>query len=80
MIDVAALALFFVLAFLFQYEYQRIRRYGGGVRDLAAFSVMMGLASALGIAVALDLPVPNPVNWITAIFGPVAELILPQVE
>lgn len=75
-----ALALFFLLAFLFRYEYQRIRRYGGGARDLIAFSVMMGLASALSIAVALGLPVPNPVHLITAIFGPVAEFILPQPE
>lgn len=64
---VGFLALVILLAW---YEVPRIRRYGGGRRELAAFCAMMTLAAALGVALSLRLPVPNPARALEAVFRP----------
>ncbi|BAS27327.1 hypothetical protein [Limnochorda pilosa] len=62
---------------IFWYELARIRKYGGGRREVIAFSVGMALAVALGLAMILDLPVPNPIQAIEAVFRPLGERVVP---
>lgn len=73
----AVMGLGILMALLFLYEYERIRRYGGGAREVIVFSVAMGFAAALTFAVILRLPVPNPTHLIEAIFGPAGRWFAP---
>lgn len=66
-----------LVGLLFRYEYSRIRRYGGGRKEVIAFSVSMFLALALGAAMILHLPVPNPAKVIEAMFKPLGEMVIP---
>ncbi|MCD5407089.1 MAG: hypothetical protein LRZ99_05305 [Desulfotomaculum sp.] len=43
--------------------------------DLAAFSVLMLLGSTLSFGLALDLPLPNPLIVVEAIFAPVTQYL-----
>lgn len=67
-----------LMGLLFLYEYPRIRRYGGGKKEVIAFAVFMLLALALGTAMVLRLPVPNPAKAIEAIFKPLGEKVIPK--
>jgi len=44
-------------------------------RELAAFSVYLGIGMALTIPQALGVKLPNPNNAIEALFKPVSELL-----
>lgn len=61
---------------LFWYEVIRIRRHGGGQREVAAFVIGMLVAVAFGLALLLGLPVPNPTKAIQTLFEPVTHMIL----
>lgn len=61
---------------LFCYEVIRIRRHGGGQREVAAFVIGMLVAVAFGLALLLGLPVPNPTKAIQTLFEPVTHMIL----
>lgn len=65
-----------LVGLLVWYELPRIRRYGGGRREVIAFWVLMGLAVAMGVAIILQLPVPNSAKAIEAMFRPLGEKVL----
>lgn len=44
-------------------------------RELAAFGFLMTLAMVLSFAMALDIPMPNPIKLIEAVFTPVTDFI-----
>lgn len=44
-------------------------------KDTAAFLVLLVAATALSIAYVLEVPIPNPVVWITRVFMPVSKWI-----
>lgn len=71
-------AFFAVGGLLFWYEYVRIRRYGGGSREIAAFVIGMVVAGGFSLAVLLDLPIPNPTKAIESLFEPLTHKILAQ--
>lgn len=58
------------------HEVTRILRYGGGRREIVAYGALMLLAAAVGVAMSLDLPLPNPVRLIHALLKPLGERIL----
>lgn len=65
-----------LIGLLLLYEYPRIRRYGGGKKEVIAFAVLMFLGLALGSAMILRLPVPNPIKAIEALFKPLGEKVI----
>jgi len=75
---VILLGLFLVLGLAGYFEYIRIRRYGGGPKELAAFAAMMVVAVGYALAVALNWPVPNPARLIQQVLGPIGERIMPR--
>lgn len=44
----------------------------GRKKELWVFSLLLAFGAALGIASALHVPVPNPLDWIAAVFRPFA--------
>lgn len=58
------------------YEVVRIRRYGGGKREMVAYSVLMLLAAAVGVVLILGLPFPNPIRLIDAVLKPLGERVV----
>ncbi len=44
----------------------------GRKKELWVFSLLLALGVALGIASALHVPLPNPLDWIAAVFRPFA--------
>ncbi|WP_341348202.1 hypothetical protein [Paenibacillus sp. FSL H3-0469] len=43
--------------------------------DLIMFSLILAIATGLSIALALNIPVPNPVDWLRPIFDPVGQSV-----
>lgn len=72
------LALFAILGFLGYFEYIRIKRFHGGLRELAAFAAMMVLAVAYAAAVTFQWPLPNPTHVIQQTLGGIGEWIIPR--
>lgn len=71
-----ALALILMVAVASWHEVTRILRYGGGRREIVAYGVLMLLAAAVGVALSFDLPLPNPIRFVDALFRPLGERIL----
>jgi hypothetical protein len=46
-----------------------------GKKEIWAFSVSLIVALALGIAKAVRVPIPNPLDWIAYVFKPVSEMV-----
>lgn len=44
-------------------------------KELWIFSILLLFATALSIAQALNLRIPNPLDWITAIYKPLSDVI-----
>ncbi|MDO3676509.1 hypothetical protein [Paenibacillus ehimensis] len=44
-------------------------------RELLTFFLLCLLGTSLGIAEALQLGIPNPLDWITALYKPLSNLI-----
>jgi hypothetical protein len=42
-------------------------------KELIVFSILLLFAVALSIAESLRLPIPNPLDWITAIYKPISD-------
>lgn len=49
-------------------------------RELWIFAVVLAFAIAVSILHALRVPLPNPLDWITAVFKPVSDYIFGIVE
>ncbi|MFE4241182.1 hypothetical protein [Peribacillus butanolivorans] len=44
-------------------------------KELWIFSVLLLFGTALSIAQALNIKIPNPLDWITAIYKPLSDMI-----
>ncbi|MGG0288157.1 hypothetical protein ABEY41_24260 [Peribacillus butanolivorans] len=44
-------------------------------KELWIFSVLLLFGTALSIAQALNIKIPNPLDWITAIYKPLSDII-----
>ncbi|MED3691183.1 hypothetical protein P4534_20675 [Peribacillus butanolivorans] len=44
-------------------------------KELWVFSVILLFGTALSIAQALNIKIPNPLDWITAIYKPLSDMI-----
>jgi hypothetical protein len=49
-------------------------------RELLVFAVLLVAGVALGIAKVLDLPMPNPLEWISYLFKPAGEWMMRMLE
>lgn len=58
------------------WEVTRIRRYGGGTREIVVHVVASALAVGLGVLLILGVPVPNPAQWIVRMFAPLNASLL----
>lgn len=72
------LGLVAVLAYLYWYEVNRIRRFDGKRGEEWAFAVAMLIAAAYACALLLDVPLPNPTTIIQGWLGGIGEWILPS--
>ncbi len=52
----------------------------GHKKDLWVFSILLACAIALCIAVTLKTRVPNPLDWVAAVFRPIGERIIGMLE
>ncbi|QNK57306.1 hypothetical protein [Paenibacillus sp. PAMC21692] len=69
MLSIAAIVA--ISAMLFLFDFPRLRR-DGQKRELWTFSLLLLFGTALGIVQSLNLPLPNPMEWIVAVFKPVS--------
>lgn len=77
----ALLGLLAILALLYWYEDNRIRRFGGESGERWAFGVAMVLAIAFSYAVLSEVPVPSPTDVIQAWLGGLGQRIfLPEMS
>lgn len=44
-------------------------------RELLAFSVLLLVGTGLNIALALHIELPNPMDWIIAVYKPVSDMV-----
>ncbi|MBK5443735.1 MULTISPECIES: hypothetical protein [unclassified Peribacillus] len=44
-------------------------------KELWIFSILLLFGTALSIAQALNIKIPNPLDWITAIYKPLSDMI-----
>ncbi|MBT2618877.1 MULTISPECIES: hypothetical protein [unclassified Bacillus (in: firmicutes)] len=44
-------------------------------KELWVFSILLLFGTALSIAQALNIKIPNPLDWITVIFKPLSDII-----
>lgn len=44
-------------------------------RELSAFFVLLFLGTGLSIALSLRVQIPNPLEWIRVVYGPISEAI-----
>ncbi|MCM3748895.1 hypothetical protein M3223_16190 [Paenibacillus pasadenensis] len=44
-------------------------------REILAFAALLLFGVGLGIAKALELDIPNPIDWISVIYKPLSELL-----
>lgn len=70
----AAVGVVFLFGLLFLYEYSRVRRHGGGAREMLAFGGLMLIALAFALALALDVKMP-PAQVLGALLEKPARLI-----
>jgi hypothetical protein len=49
-------------------------------RELWIFAVVLAIAIAISVLHALRIPLPNPLDWITAVYKPVSDFIFGTVE
>ena len=71
----AAVGVVFLFGLLFLYEYSRVRRHGGGAREMLAFGGLMLIALAFALALALDVKMPPPAQRLGALLEKPARLI-----
>ncbi|MFC5647871.1 hypothetical protein ACFPYJ_01820 [Paenibacillus solisilvae] len=45
-------------------------------KELWVFSILIAFGLLLSILQGLQIPIPNPLDWITAIFKPMSRMIL----
>lgn len=48
-------------------------------REISLFAVLLIFGTGVSIAKAMRAPLPNPLDWIAAVFGPVAKAIFAMV-
>lgn len=46
------------------------------MKDIWIFSILLLFATGLGIAMAFQVKIPNPIDWISFIYRPVSDVIL----
>lgn len=46
------------------------------IKELWVFSVLMLVGTSLSLAQALRAPIPNPLDWITAVYKPISDFLL----
>lgn len=68
----------FAFGFVAYYEYTRIKRFYGGMREMLVFLAMMAVAALYAVAVLLDWPVPSPARVIQQTLGGIGEWIAPR--
>lgn len=56
------------------YEIPKMVR-GSMYRDLWAFCILLALGIAITIFKCLDLPLPNPSDWVAWVFSPVSDML-----
>ena len=61
-------------AVLFFYDFPRLRREGQR-GELWTFSLLLVFGAGLAIAQTLNVPLPNPMEWIMTVFGLSAALL-----
>ncbi|RNB85964.1 hypothetical protein EDM56_18375 [Brevibacillus fluminis] len=44
-------------------------------RELLAFSVLLLVGTGLNIALAMHIELPNPMDWIIAVYKPVSDMV-----
>ncbi|MFB5284506.1 hypothetical protein [Peribacillus sp. Hz7] len=44
-------------------------------KELWIFSILLLFGTALSIAQALNIKIPNPIDWITAIYKPLSDML-----
>ncbi|WP_426451442.1 hypothetical protein ACP26L_04860 [Paenibacillus sp. S-38] len=64
-------ALLLLAAVIAYKEFPRMRR-ERRYRDLVVFTVMLLTGTLLGILQAARVPLPNPLDWMTAVYRPVS--------
>lgn len=74
----ALLGFLLLMGLLSWYEIPRIIRHGGERGEVVAFVSLMLLATGLGSAMILRLPLPNPTDWIEAAFKPISDRLFPM--
>lgn len=45
-------------------------------KDIWIFSILLLFATGLGIAIAFQVEIPNPIDWVSFIYKPVSDMIL----
>ncbi|QHW33761.1 hypothetical protein GZH47_25155 [Paenibacillus rhizovicinus] len=61
------------------YEYPRLRR-AGQFKELWLFTFLLAFGMLLSVAEYLHMPIPNPLDWITALYKPMSRTILSTLE
>lgn len=49
-------------------------------KELWVFTILLLLGAGLTIADSLQMPLPNPLNWITYVYRPLGELIYKPLQ
>nr|WP_170312353.1 hypothetical protein [Paenibacillus sacheonensis] len=57
------------------YEYPRLRR-AKQFKELWLFMILLAVGVLLSVAEELHLPIPDPLNWLTAIYKPMSRIVL----
>jgi hypothetical protein len=60
-------------------EVPRLRR-KGLEKELWVFSLLLFFGTGLGIAKSLNLPIPNPLDWIIAVYKPASDALTRFLE
>lgn len=50
------------------------------IKELLFFAVILLIGVILSILQALKIPIPNPLDWIIAIFKPIGDIVLGMLE
>lgn len=61
------------------YEYPRLMR-ASQFKELRLFSFLLAFGILLSVAESMHWPIPNPLDWITALYKPLSTAVLSAFE
>ncbi|REK71795.1 hypothetical protein [Paenibacillus paeoniae] len=44
-------------------------------KELVLFSMILLLATGIGIVQSMHIPLPNPLDWVSSVYGPIGRLL-----